>query len=162
MISSAKKKLAVFVKGKVRYDERCNWLCLSLQLWLFPQLEEKEPNNFIWQQDGSPPHWHLSVRDWLNITAPDQWNARKELSDKVCVAWLPYSPDLKPCDFYLWGFIKDCVQVPPLPADLLDLRHRIDAHATRISLDTLKKVWDEFAYQLDLCRVANEAHIEHL
>ncbi|GFS48380.1 uncharacterized protein TNCV_2297261 [Trichonephila clavipes] len=39
----------------------------SLQLWLFPQLEEREPDNFIWQQDGAPPRWHLSVRDWLNI-----------------------------------------------------------------------------------------------
>ncbi|GFW31127.1 hypothetical protein TNCV_2577091 [Trichonephila clavipes] len=27
-----------------------------LQLWLFPQLEESEPSNFIWQQDGAPPH----------------------------------------------------------------------------------------------------------
>ncbi|GFV30203.1 uncharacterized protein TNCV_96801 [Trichonephila clavipes] len=35
----------------------------ALQLWLFPQLEESEPNDFIWQQDGAPPHWHLSVRD---------------------------------------------------------------------------------------------------
>ncbi|GFX85506.1 uncharacterized protein TNCV_3716781 [Trichonephila clavipes] len=27
----------------------------ALQLWLFPQSEESEPNNFNWQQDGSPP-----------------------------------------------------------------------------------------------------------
>ncbi|GFW46915.1 hypothetical protein TNCV_2982711 [Trichonephila clavipes] len=27
----------------------------ALHLWLFSQLEESEPNNFIWQQDGAPP-----------------------------------------------------------------------------------------------------------
>ncbi|GFY26181.1 uncharacterized protein TNCV_354971 [Trichonephila clavipes] len=36
----------------------------ALQLWIFPQLEESEPNNIIWQQDGAQSHWHLSVRDW--------------------------------------------------------------------------------------------------
>ncbi|GFW69054.1 uncharacterized protein TNCV_2919521 [Trichonephila clavipes] len=79
-----------------------------------------------------------------------------------CIAWPPHSPDLMPCDFYLWGFIKDCVNVPLLPADLSDLRHRMVVDVARISSDTLKKVWDELAYQLDLCRVTNGAHIEHL
>ncbi|GFS94192.1 hypothetical protein TNCV_3786521 [Trichonephila clavipes] len=32
------------------------------QLWLFRQLENKEPDNFIWRQDGAPPHRHLSTR----------------------------------------------------------------------------------------------------
>ncbi|GFV76066.1 uncharacterized protein TNCV_1456631 [Trichonephila clavipes] len=35
----------------------------ALQLCLLPQLEESEPNDFIWQQDGAPPHWYLSVHD---------------------------------------------------------------------------------------------------
>ncbi|GFV34245.1 uncharacterized protein TNCV_1775901 [Trichonephila clavipes] len=52
------KQLAVVVKGKVRDDEGCNCSAYldALQLWLFPQSEESEPNNFIWQQDGAPPH----------------------------------------------------------------------------------------------------------
>ncbi|GFV95101.1 uncharacterized protein TNCV_3708961 [Trichonephila clavipes] len=90
----------------------------ALQLWLFPQLEESEPNNFIWQQDGAPPNWRLSVRDWLNITVPNQWIGRKEPPDKTCIAWPPRSPDLMSCDFYMWGLIKDCVYIPPLPAEL--------------------------------------------
>ncbi|GFW41501.1 uncharacterized protein TNCV_465891 [Trichonephila clavipes] len=47
------------------------------QLWLIPQLEESEPDNFIWQQDGAPPHWHLSVRDWLSITVSNNGLAAK-------------------------------------------------------------------------------------
>ncbi|GFW94451.1 uncharacterized protein TNCV_2701721 [Trichonephila clavipes] len=81
---------------------------------------ESEANNFVWQQDGAPPHWHLSVPDWLDITVLDQWIDRKEPPDKSCIAWPPRSPDLTPCDFYLRWFIKDCMYVPPLPADLSD------------------------------------------
>ncbi|GFU34635.1 uncharacterized protein TNCV_1993541 [Trichonephila clavipes] len=115
----------------------------ALQLWLFPQLEESEPNNFIWQQDGTPPHWHLSVRNWLNITVPNQSIGHKELSDTVCIASPPRSSDVTSCDFYRWEFIKDCVYVPLLSADLSDLRYRMEADVARISSDTLNKVWDE-------------------
>ncbi|PRD28954.1 UNVERIFIED_CONTAM: hypothetical protein NCL1_30871 [Trichonephila clavipes] len=66
----------------------------ALQLRLLPQLEESEQNNFIWQQYGAPPHWHLSVRDCLNITEPNRWIGRKEPPDKACIAWPPRSPDL--------------------------------------------------------------------
>ncbi|GFX48016.1 hypothetical protein TNCV_4113511 [Trichonephila clavipes] len=38
----------------------------------------------------------------------------------------------------------------------------MEAGATRITSDTLSKVWDEFAFRLDVCRVTNGVHIEHL
>ncbi|GFX66895.1 uncharacterized protein TNCV_999341 [Trichonephila clavipes] len=124
--------------------------------------EEGEQNNFIWQQDGTPPHWHLSACDWLNITVPNQWIGCKEPPDKASMEWPPRSPGLKSCDFYLRRFIKNCVKVPLLPADLTDLRHLMEADVARISPGTPKKVWDELAYQLNLCHLTNGAHIEHL
>ncbi|GBO43267.1 hypothetical protein AVEN_156567-1 [Araneus ventricosus] len=27
----------------------------------------------------------------------------------ICIDWPPYSPDLNPCDSFLWGYIKDKV-----------------------------------------------------
>lgn len=53
---------------------------LILICYLFPQLQD-EPENFIWQQDGVPPHWYNSVRDWLNEDVPNCWIGRKELDD---------------------------------------------------------------------------------
>ena len=41
-----------------------------LSEWLMPQLKEKVPG-FIFQQDGAPPHWHNSVREYLNEHLPD-------------------------------------------------------------------------------------------
>jgi len=32
--------------------------------------------------------------------------------------WPPRSPDLTPCDFFFWVFVKDTVFVPPIPANL--------------------------------------------
>ncbi|GFW17152.1 uncharacterized protein TNCV_2762761 [Trichonephila clavipes] len=83
------KQLAVFVKGKIwtGYKAVTGSAYLdALQLWLFPQLEESEPNNFIWQQDGVLLHWHLSARDWLNITVPNQWIGHKEPPDVKLVS----------------------------------------------------------------------------
>ena len=38
--------------------------------------------------------------------------------------WPARSPDLIPCDFFLWGYIKSKVYTSP-PRDLVDLRMRI-------------------------------------
>jgi len=40
-----------------------------LQDWLFPQLNE-DFEDFIFQQDGAPPHWHNQVRRFRNETLP--------------------------------------------------------------------------------------------
>ncbi|GFU78511.1 uncharacterized protein TNCV_2301231 [Trichonephila clavipes] len=122
-------------------------------------VQESEPDNFIWQEDGVLLD---SVRDWLKIIVPDQWIGRKGPHDKAYFAYPPSSPDLTTCDFYLRGIIKDCVYLLPQPADLPNLRHRIEAAVARITSNTLNKVRDELAYRLDVCRVTNEARIEHL
>jgi len=35
------------------------------------------------------------------------------------------SPDANPCDFFLWGYVKDQVYVPHLPASTPELKVRI-------------------------------------
>jgi hypothetical protein len=74
------------------------------------------------------------------------------------MSWPPRSPDLTPCDFFLWGFFKDRVFVPPLPATLIDLHTRI----TMIEHDLLQRVWQELDYRLDVHRVTGGAYIEHM
>ena len=34
----------------------------------------------------------------------------------------PRSPEADPCDFFLWGYVKDQVYVPPLPASIPELK----------------------------------------
>jgi len=51
-----------------------------LQLWLMPQLEE-DIVDFIFQQDGAPPHYHFDVRAHLNAILPGRWIGRASHND---------------------------------------------------------------------------------
>jgi hypothetical protein len=104
----------------------------------------------------------MAVRNHLKTHLPRRWIGRAGASDVVWCRWPPRSPDLTPCDFFLWGYIKDKVFVPPLPRSLPELRQRITTAIPSITRDTLHKVWDELDYRLDICRVIRGAHIESL
>ncbi|GFG34239.1 hypothetical protein Cfor_10687 [Coptotermes formosanus] len=99
---------------------------------------------------GQFPRWRRSRR------------RRSVCSVLRCPDLPPRSPDLTPCGFFLWGFVKDSVYVPPLPMSLKELRDRITHALQTITADMLHRVWDEFDYRVDVCRVTQGAHIEGL
>jgi hypothetical protein len=55
------------------------------------------------------------------------------------INWLIRSPDLSPCDFYLWGFLKSKV-FTTCPADLAALKQRIAEEVDAIPVNTLSRV----------------------
>jgi hypothetical protein len=121
-----------------------------LQLWLLPQLQE-DSDNFILQQDGATHHFQLEVHHHLNNILPQSWIVHTSNEDTTLIPWPPRSPDLTPCDFFFWGYVKDKVYVSPLPRDLPELRQRIMAAADTIDVDMLQHVWQELDYRIDLC-----------
>lgn len=129
--------------------------------WLIPRLAA-EGGDYIFQQDGAPPHWSLAVRTFLNANLPNRWIGRAGQHDKVFCKWPPRSPDLTVCDFFLWGHVKDKVYVPPLPSTLDELQERITEAVYAITPDMLQRVWTELDYRLDVCRATRGAHIECL
>lgn len=132
-----------------------------LQNWLMPQMDE-DSDDYIFQQDGCPTHFHYDVRDYLNTNLSQRWIGRFGPEDEALMRWPPRSPDLTPCDFFFWGFVKDTVYVPPLPANLQELRDRITAAVALVNRDMLTRVWNELDYRIDVCRISQGAHIEHL
>ena len=66
------------------------------------------------------------------------------------------------CDFFLRGYVKERVYVPPLPADLDELTNRITAAVNSVTEGTLWRVWDELSYCVDDVRVAGGGHTERL
>ena len=80
----------------------------------------------------------------------------------IMVAISPRSPDLSPCDFFLWGYVKVLVFVPPLPANIEEMKLKITAALETVTEDTLQRVWHELEYRLDVVRVTGGVHIEHL
>jgi len=87
---------------------------------------------------------------------------RKGPKDLTLHSWPPRSPDMAPRDFFLWGYVKERVYVPPLPADLDELTNRITAAVKSVTEDTLRRVWNEFSYRVDVVRAAGGGHIERL
>ena len=66
------------------------------------------------------------------------------------------------CDFFLWGYVKDQVYVPPRPASIPKLKVRIRTAIETITADMLQTLWNEHDYRVDVCRITKGAHIEHL
>ena len=63
---------------------------------------------------------------------------------------------------FLWGYVKDQVYVPPLPASIPELKVRNRITIETITADMLQTVWNELDYRVNVCRITQGAHIEHL
>ncbi|KAJ4432429.1 hypothetical protein ANN_21048 [Periplaneta americana] len=64
-----------------------------LEQWLVPQLRQDLHDDFIFQQDGSPPHFHNAVRAYLNTEMSDRWIGRIMIK-----RWkFPYNYDNQQC-----------------------------------------------------------------
>ena len=71
----------------------------------------------------------------------------------------PRYPGATPCDFFLCGYVKDQVYVPPFPASIPELKVRIRTAFENITADMLQTVWNEPDYRVDVCRITKGAHI---
>jgi hypothetical protein len=123
-----------------------------LENFVFPQIAEVD--GLIFQQDGAPPHFAAIVRTALDERFPGRCIGRGGP-----INWPPRSPDLKPMDFFFWGYIKDIVyseRVESLP----DLRRRITVAIAVVPVDVLSRVWGEVKFRFDVCRAVNGARIE--
>ncbi|KAG8316511.1 hypothetical protein J6590_049637 [Homalodisca vitripennis] len=107
-----------------------NHILQGLRNWLFPQVIV-DSDNFIYQQDGAPPHWHKHV---CRSSMPTCLHALH--------SWPHGSLDLTTCDLFLWGYVKERVNVPPLPRDIDELKYRISAAVASVTEDTLITVWN--------------------
>ncbi|GBN69730.1 hypothetical protein AVEN_88080-1 [Araneus ventricosus] len=104
----------------------------------------------------------IGVKSEKSKCTPSSVMGRAGQDDVPLLPWPPRSPDIIPCDFFLWGYVRDKVYVPPMPTTLQALKERIAAAVTDIHGNMLLNVWTELDYRWDVCRVTKCAHIEHL
>uniref|UniRef100_A0A915EH83 Transposase n=1 Tax=Ditylenchus dipsaci TaxID=166011 RepID=A0A915EH83_9BILA len=64
--------------------------------------------------------------------------------------WPPYSPDLTPCDFFLWGYLKSRIYRTQ-PADLNELRQRIVHEFENLPGDMVLRSIDSYGRRLERC-----------
>jgi hypothetical protein len=60
------------------------------------------------------------------------------------------------------GIVKDLKYVSSLPLDINDLMIRIRESVQSVDRDAMNNTWDEILDRVDVIRVTNVAHIEHL
>ena len=119
-----------------------------------PQMNE-DNDDYVFQQDGCPAHFHNDVRDYLNT----DWIGIFGQEDVALMRWSPRTTDLTPCDFSLWGFVKDNFFTPvsAYPQELRNRYHR----SCVIDRDMLTHECKELDYRLDVCLISQCGHIEH-
>ena len=120
----------------------------------------EDSNDYIFQQDGSPAHYK-NVRGYPNLNLPQGWIGRTGKEDDALMRWPPRSPDLTPCDFFFWGFVKDTVFVPALPANL-QIFATVLPLLWLVDRDMLTRVWNEMDYRIDVDRITKGGYIEYL
>lgn len=103
------------------------------------------------QQDSASPHTADIVQNWLRE------KFSKKFVDKKM--WPPRSPDLNPCDYFLWGYLKSVVY-KPLPKTLDDLKANIIREIKKISKETLENTFLNLEKRCNLIITAQGGHIE--
>lgn len=91
-----------------------------LEVQFAQQLDNGNFQRLWWAQDGAPAHRLIAVRNLILRKFQNRVIALNTPHE-----WPPRSPDLTPCDFFLWGYLKDRVFTSP-PQSLQDLRNRIE------------------------------------
>jgi len=118
--------------------------------------------NFWYMQDGARPHRTDEVFEFLQ----EHFGTRVIGLDypnyaQGGVEWPPYSPDLNPCDFFLWGYIKDRVY-RRAPADLVQLEAAVVEAIRAIEPATLGRVFSSFQNRLQRVIVTRGRHFENI
>jgi hypothetical protein len=75
------------------------------------------------------------------------------------IAWPPWSPDLTPLVFFLWGYVKNIVYQVKIN-DLQHLKARIKEAVATVTPNMLQAMSNEVVYHLDICHATKGAHIE--
>lgn len=133
-----------------------------LQQQIVPEIQRLAGQRFneIWfQQDGCPAHNNLLVREYLNQTFPNRL-----LTGRGTILWPARCPDLAPCDFFLWGFVKSQIYGfrENRANNLEELRQLIEHSFQLITPNMLANVRRGFYDRLGYCLAAEGGLIEHL
>jgi hypothetical protein len=91
------------------------------------------------------------VQTWLTERFGEQFIAKNE--------WSPRSPDLNPCDYFVWVYLNQRVY-NPLPKTLKDLRSNLTREIENIPSQMLKKTFLNFRKSCELMISAGGGHIE--
>lgn len=134
--------------------------CEMLENFLLPKMEEYgeeyDTEAFWLQQDGATAHTARRSRQILQEQFPGRL-----ISLRGDIPWPPRSPDLSPCDFFLWGYLKAEVY-KVRPRTLEALKEAITDVVAGITQDMLRRVYENFFERLNMCIARQGRHLDDI
>lgn len=143
--------LTVTVNGDRYLDMLNNFLRPQLN-----NLNDNQRENLWFQQDGATSH---TTRRALNLL--QEMFPNKVVSLRGDIGWPPRSPDLSPCDYFLWGYLKSRV-FTHRPRTLEELRAAIRQEIAAIPQDMIRRVMTRFRENLQQCINNNGRHLRDI
>lgn len=71
----------------------------------------------------------------------------------------PRSPELTPCDLFLWGCVKDGVFIPPLLTSFPELKQEI--YGVLQTINSEYYMLQKMAHCINIMQMIKYSHIEH-
>ncbi|KAK3931313.1 Transposable element Tc1 transposase, partial [Frankliniella fusca] len=133
-----------------------------------PEMLEDTPLNILrscwFMQDGAAPHTSRRAREILNSDQHYGWQNKWIGKYSNVQTWPPRSPDLTPCDFWLWGTLKS--RLFPVKGARYENREDLIAAVERecraISEEEITRLWECMLRRFGACLAADGGHFEHL
>ena len=114
-------------------------------------------NTVVFQQDKAPPHCSNRTLEFLRLYFPGD----RLISRRTDNPWPPYSPDLNPPDYFLWGYLKDRVyENNPQTTEVL--KDNIRREIRWIPQEMLSRVVDNFNVRVAAVIQRRGAWIKHI
>ena len=112
------------------------------------------PHRWWFMQDGARPH--LPARRWISSKFGDN-----TIGEGLANPWPARSPDLTPCDFFLWGWLKESIYRDGPIATIPELKRRIIDSCDSCPLDFITRACRSVKKRCRLVMDANGGHIEN-
>ena len=106
-----------------------------------------------------PIRWGQCTHRTKNNMLPEGALSRHIISHWGNIPWLAQSPDLVPCDFFLWGYLKG--EVHKRPHNLVELKKVIREEIQQITPAMTVRVMN-FERYLNSCINTQGHHMEHV
>ena len=127
-----------------------------LQTFLEPKLTNLENSDVWFQQDGATAHTARKSMAVLRELFPGHLIS-------LCgdVGWPARSPDIAPCDYFLWGYLKAEVY-KHRPTTIDELKAAISQTIAEIPPEMTHRVMENFRNRLQQCITNRGHHLEDI
>ena len=118
---------------------------------LLPAIREVSGENFVFQQDSAPAHRAHETVEFLKRETP---------AFIPPTLWPPYSPDLNPVDYKIWGILQDRIYQTRI-RDIQHLKERLVEEWNRFDQGIIDSAVIQWRQRLHACVKAEGSHFEH-